>query len=116
MKNREYKHKHSCNNERRREYDYKLYRFIRAHNGWSDWEMNGIEEIECNDRNEARRRERYWVETLGSELNDRRPTLTQDEQKDYKKDYNKEYYQAHKEKFKEHNKQYYESHKKRKST
>ena len=37
---------------------------IRKNGGWENWCMIEIEKYPCNDKNEAKARERYWLETL----------------------------------------------------
>jgi hypothetical protein len=69
-----------------------MYNIIRE-KGWNEWEMIEVEKYPCNDGNEARKRERYWYETLHANLNSRLPIST----------YN-EYYELNKEKIKEQNK------------
>ena len=36
---RRYEHKCSCINEKRKSYNYKLYKFIRENGGWNNWTM-----------------------------------------------------------------------------
>lgn len=46
--------------------------FIKEHGGWDNWDMKMIETIECDDREEARKREQYWMNiknTLGLNVN-----------------------------------------------
>lgn len=62
-------HKSSCNNELSKSYNNKVYKTIRDNGGWDNWEMNIIEDYPCNNVNEARERERYWIEFLSSSLN-----------------------------------------------
>ena len=62
-------HKNSCINPNQKGYHYKIYQNIRANGGWENWEMVGIEQFPCNNVNEAREREAYWIELLSSSLN-----------------------------------------------
>ena len=50
---------------------------------------------DCNDINEASKRERYWYELLNAKLNSNCPGRNN---KEYKKEYNKEYYEDNKDK------------------
>ena len=75
-------HKSSCNNSSSNTYNYILYEFIREHGGWDNFEMIEIEKYPCNDGNEARARERYYIELLNAKLNKvQRPFVTVEEQK-----------------------------------
>ena len=47
---RKIKHKHTCNNPKAPEYNYKIYQHIRANGGWGSWTMDIIEECETRDR------------------------------------------------------------------
>jgi hypothetical protein len=74
-------HKSNCNNEKSREYHFKLYQTIRDNGGWENWKMLEIEKFPCKDGNEARKQERYHYEILHSNLNMQYPERS-----------NKEYY------------------------
>ena len=48
----------------------KLYEFIRSHGGWKNWKMSVIKQYPMSTTNhELDRREWYWWNTLGGELN-----------------------------------------------
>ena len=123
-------HKCSCNNENQKGYNYKIYQTIRANGGWDHWEMVGIENYPCDNVNEARDRERYWIELLSSSLNIVIPNRSKKEYgkiyrivhkeeiaekaKVYRKiniDKIKKYIQNHLEKIKDQKKEWYENHK-----
>ena len=70
---RKYRHKSNCANSKQKEYNFKVYEFIRNNGDWDNWSMIEIEKYPCSDGNEARARERYWCETLKASLNDRAP-------------------------------------------
>jgi hypothetical protein len=70
-------HKSRCSNELSESYNFKVYQYIRANGGWSDWSMIEIEKFPCTDSKEARKRERYWMETLRATLNSQTPSRTQ---------------------------------------
>ena len=91
-------HKWSCSNINR--CNLKVYQTIRNNGGWDNWNMIEIEKYPCNDSNEAKSRERYWLETLSASLNRQLPTRT-----------NKEYYNLNKDKINEQKKDYYYNHK-----
>ena len=97
-------HKFNCNNQKSNGYNLQVYQFIRAHDGWNNWDMIEIEKYPCNDSNELHARERYWIETLKSSLNKQIPTQTV-------KDYKQQYFQDHKSEILEYKQQYRETHK-----
>ena len=70
---RKCKHKNNCINSNSKEYNLKLYEFIRSNGGWNNWSMIKIEKYPCMDGHEARARERYWFEQLKPTLNIRNP-------------------------------------------
>jgi hypothetical protein len=83
---RKHNHKGRCCNENDKSYHFKVYQFIRDNGGWENWELIEIEKCNFNDENEAKARERYWIETLNSSLNSYIPLRTV-----------KEYRETHKE-------------------
>jgi len=87
---RKYGHKHRCNNENDKFYNFNVYRFIRNNGGWENWEMIEIEKYSCQDENEAKARERYWIETTNSTLNSYIPLRTDKEWRDTHKQEKKE--------------------------
>ena len=93
-------HKNSCNNENCKDYNLKLYQFIRENGDWNNWNFIEIEKNEYDDKDSAIR-ERYWFEELNANLNCRIPSRT-------KKESHKEYRDNHKEYYKEKNKEYYQ--------
>ena len=97
--NRKSKHKHACCSPNSKQYNYKLYSFIRDTGGWDNWNMVLVEDYKCNNGNDLRTRERYWYEQLNGTLNKQVPNRS-------KKQYNQQYNQQHKEQIKEYNKQY----------
>jgi hypothetical protein len=66
---RKHNHKCSCNNEKGKYYDLKVYATIRKNGGWNNWSMIEIEKYPCKDANEATAKEREWFERLNSSLN-----------------------------------------------
>jgi hypothetical protein len=74
FKNRKRTHELACNNLKKG----KLYDFIRNNGGWSNWEMEVLENCACINRKEAGLREQYWFESLNSNLNNNHPSRTSD--------------------------------------
>ena len=70
---RKSQHKSSCNNEKAKDYNYPVYRFIRDNGGWENWEFVILEDYPCNKKKQLNIRERYWFEKLNSTLNSRYP-------------------------------------------
>jgi hypothetical protein len=66
---RKSEHKSDCNNEKRKKYNYKVYKTIRENGGWINWTMVEIEKYPCRDENEASAKERERFEILNSGLN-----------------------------------------------
>jgi hypothetical protein len=86
---RKQKHKNTCNYEKNKySYNYKVYKIIRDNGNWDNWSMLEIEKYPCNDKNEARTRERYWFEQLQSTMNVALPIIDAEDTKKYMKDYN----------------------------
>jgi hypothetical protein len=123
-------HKNCCNDENNKSYNLKVYQYIREHNGWNNWSMIMIEQISCENHNEACKLERKFIEEYNATLNMLIPTRTQKEwnevnkdkikewHKNYKennknkiKEYNKEYNEKNKNNMKEYNKEYYKQNK-----
>ena len=121
--NRKRLHKLSCNNEK---CNFKIYQFIRENGGWDNWSMVMIEQISCENFNEACKLERNFLEEYNGTLNNNIPSRTQKEyceknkdkiNENHKKYYEenkdklKEYYEENKEKIKEKQKEYREKNK-----
>ena len=107
--NRKYEHKHRCNNENCKEYNYKLYKTIRDNGGWDNWRMVCIHQGEYPDKRSAEIKE----EELRVQLNANMNTIRCYTSEDQKKEYDKEYYSENKEQIKERVKEYYEQNKER---
>jgi len=79
---RKQQHKATCNNENDKGYNLKVYKTIRENGGWSNWDFVVIEEYPCGNVDEARLRERYWIELKQPIMNSMlRPILTEEEKK-----------------------------------
>jgi hypothetical protein len=95
-------HKNCCCNSGNEKHNYYVYKVIRENGGWENWSMVEIEKFPCANKNEAEKRERYWIETLQAKLNKLIPTRTPSEyyedNKGKKLDYQKAYREDNKEK------------------
>ena len=111
-------HKSNCNNINSKDYNIYVYQFIRNNGGWDNFNMIEIEKYPCNDRMEACKKERYWIETLNATLNKVIPSRTlkeyREDNKSKKTEYNKEYYDNNKSKIIEQTKNYYKNNKSKK--
>jgi len=97
-------HKAVCNNINSHCYNSYVYQFIRNNGGFNNWDIVEIEKYPCNDKQELHKRERFYIELLGSTLNSNLPTRSP-------KEYIKEYRENNKAKLKEYDKQRYQNNK-----
>ena len=81
LKDRKNNHKKSCNNPEHPDHNYKVYRFIREHGGWANWEMIQIEKFPCESKQELRLREREIFDILKPTLNTNSPMTTPEKKK-----------------------------------
>jgi hypothetical protein len=84
---RMYIHKSVCNNPNTKEYNLKVYRFIRENGGFENWDFIVVEKYPCENDIEKLKREMYWCDELHSTLNTYRPILTEEQRLEYRKDY-----------------------------
>jgi hypothetical protein len=103
-------HMYTCESNKSKSYNLKIYQFIRNNGGWKNWRVILIEKLEFNNKIECLQNERKLIEFYKSNLNSIIPSRTP---KEYyiqynikKKDKKKEYYIKNKEKIKEQNKEY----------
>lgn len=112
---RKHSHKNCCNNENNKDYNTYVYQFIRDNGGFNNFDMIEVERYKAIDKKDLEKRERYWIETLGADLNKIIPTRTIKEwYKDNKEVINekrKEHYQDNKEKILEYHIRYYKKNK-----
>ena len=84
---------------------YKLYQTIRSTGGINNWKFEIVETFsDCKSIDDAKNRERCYIELLNANLNNNRPIRTLEEKKKYNKQYQKEYHQG--DTYKEYRKQY----------
>ena len=112
---RKRQHKTNWNNENSKNYNLKVYKFIREHNGFDSWEFEVLEQNEYENKYLLRDREANFVKILKSTLNSAIPNRTQQEyyenNKGKIKEYHKEYSKNNKEKLNEYSKIYRENNK-----
>lgn len=97
-------HKSNCNVESSKGYNYKIYKIIRENGGWDNWEMSIIENFPCKNVDEAKNRERHWIENESSNMNVTIPNRSH-------KEYSKIYRIIHKEEISQKAKEYRENNK-----
>jgi hypothetical protein len=100
MRKRKNVHKSTCNNEKDKSYNSKVYTFIRDNGGWDNWDMIDVERFEAIDGNDAKKKERYYIEIFKATLNMVIPSRT-----------NKEYYEDNKEHLDEKRKEWHKENK-----
>lgn len=67
---RKKQHKWKCNSQSTRKcYDLRIYKFIREHGGWDNWEMIIVEYFSCTCKDELLEREGFHARELGATLN-----------------------------------------------
>ena len=72
-------HKKSCNNEKCKDYNYPVYRYIRDNGGWDNWIVLKIKDTPCDNKDELRLNEREEFEKIGAALNSRYPQRSKKE-------------------------------------
>ena len=65
MKRRLTDHKDKCNNKKRKKYNYPVYRYIREHGGFDNFEMTIIDSGECEDTRELECGEQFYIDMSG---------------------------------------------------
>ena len=115
FKHRKAAHKNSSNNEKNKDYNSYVYKFIRENGGWANWDMILVESYPCKSSLDLHKREREIIEELKSTLNKHIPTRTEKEYYDDNKERllekQKKYYEENKDTILERNKEYYEDNK-----
>ncbi len=106
FRGRKNNHKTNCQNEKRKNYNRKVYKFIREHGDFENWEMIMIEEFSCSTKLELHKKEREYFELLKPNLNTNVPNRTQKQYNIDNKDKKKQYRIDNKDKITEYQKQY----------
>ena len=109
FRKRKNQHKTDCNNQKTKKYNLKVYQFIRDNGNWNNWDMIEIERFEAIDGNDAKKKERYWIEELKATLNSEIPLRTNKEYYEDNKEHYKLYRETNKEKILEKAKEYYQN-------
>jgi hypothetical protein len=133
FKQRKSQHKTNCYNEKHRQYNYKIYKYMREHGGFENFTMIEIEKYPCENKRQLELREEHWRKELKATLNGQQAFTTPEERRiqhtefarewqknkghashqlsmkkynDANKDKRKAYYEANKEKMKLYQKEY----------
>ena len=104
-------HRHDCNNEKRKNYNYKLYQYLRENGGFNQYEFIILECYVCNLKHELYDREDDYIKMYPNNLNQFRAYLTRQEYKKKKNEKQKIYYEEHKKLINEYQKKWREQHK-----
>ena len=78
-KHRQRNHKTNCNNPKSKNFNCKVYQFIRENGGFDKFEFIELETKICETKREALIREQHWMETLKANLNTKVPGRTHEE-------------------------------------
>jgi len=84
---RNYGHKSDFNNVNCKNYNCKLYLYIRSNGGWDNFEMIEIGYIDYETEEALRQCEQMWIDDLGATLNNIKAYMTQKEIKERHKKY-----------------------------
>lgn len=79
MTKRKYRHKQCALKPELNGGRSKCFETIRANGGWDNWDMIQIEVYDAKDVNDAKARERYWIEQMKPSLNYEIPNRTRKE-------------------------------------
>jgi hypothetical protein len=94
-------HKNDCNSPNNKRYNYNVYKCIREGGGWDNWSVEILEEGNFENKYDADRRERYYIEYCGGDLNILIPTRTKQEFKETHKEELQEYFKKYREEHKD---------------
>jgi len=106
LKKRIRRHRQDCNNEKNKEYNYKLYQYIRENGGFYMYEIIILECYVCNFKYELYDREDDYIKIYDNNLNQLRAYLTRREYKKKISEKSKKYYDENKDIINEKRKKY----------
>jgi hypothetical protein len=99
-------HKSDCNNQNRKQYNYKLYKYIRENGSWNEWEIILLYDYPCKNRNELHLEEKRAVKEYKSTLNTQVPARTRKEYCEDNKELRLKYLKNNKETIAQQTKEY----------
>jgi hypothetical protein len=79
VKSRRSNHKSSCTNKKGKNYNLFVYKFIREHGSWTNWQLIVHETAAMKNKADADLRERHWLVHYNATLNSNVPGQTQAE-------------------------------------
>src|SRR5210317_751654 len=98
---RRMQHKSSCNNENSKNYNLKVYQFIRANGGWDNFEMVQIGSVWNKATKSLVQIEQDYIDTYKSNLNMVRAYTSEEQKQEFYNEQKKIYYQKNKNKISE---------------
>jgi hypothetical protein len=105
-------HKTSCNNANKKAYNFFVYQFIREKGSFENWNVVLIEQvIDCKDKENLLKRERFYIEEKKAELNKCIPLRTLKEWRENNKEHLKEYQELNKKQISQKQQEWYEKNK-----
>lgn len=112
-------HKRTCNNENDKDYNCKVYKYIRENDGWDQWEIVKLYDYPCKNKYELELEERKCIKAYKSTLNQIIPTRTKTEYQQINREkiaeYKKQYHQINRENILEKQREYRENNKEKKA-
>jgi hypothetical protein len=81
MKERKLKHKSDCNNAKCKQYNYKVYQYIRDNGGYENWKYEILVEKEFENKTDLLIKEKECIKLLRPLLNSNNPYQTKEERK-----------------------------------
>jgi len=69
MRSRKYEHKHNCNNPNSKDYNLKVYQYIRANKGFDNWKFEILVEKDFENKTALKIKEKDCIKLLNSTLN-----------------------------------------------
>ncbi len=83
IKKRKSQHKSNCNNDKCKEYNYKVYQYIRENGGWDNWKFEILETALFENKTALRIREQHYKNLLNPSLNSLNAYQSQEERRLY---------------------------------
>ena len=113
IKKRYWCHNYNYNNEKNKEYNYPLYRYIRENGGFDNFEMTIIDSGECEEKLQRFVLEQLYIDKYGLDnlLNRKNAYTTKEAERERAIKYAKEYRETHKKKISDNAKKFREKHK-----
>ena len=107
---RKCRHKSDCNNVNGKNFNFRVYQYIRENDGFQNWELVVLETVQYNKKYELKARERHNLELLRATLNTQTPGRTKAEwnqdNTEHTKEHKKQWYVNNSDQIKEQQKQY----------